>query len=115
MEKNAWPKRPKIILGTPANTSIVLFINIDNLPFLETYSFKKTAEARPIGTEANIHTPKIRKVDTKIVPIPPSLPELDGASSKKVSFTCINPENNICQMIQININKTIKELKFTRT
>src|SRR4051812_1471935 len=80
LQKNAFPKTPNTMEGTPARTSRLSRITRAIRKLAGTHSARRTAVPREMGSETAIQIPTIIVVDTRIGAIPPSRPERLGAS-----------------------------------
>lgn len=90
-QKNALPKSPNTIDGTPPSTSSDVRIQRASFDFPVWSSARKIAVPTPSGMVASMQTPIINRVDTIIGAMPPDLPESVGCSVRNVQFTCANP------------------------
>jgi hypothetical protein len=109
LQKNALPKRPKTIDGTPARMSRLRRIIRANRLWPEENSARRTAVPILMGKDAARQTAKIKDVETRIVLIPPRRPTFSGGVVRNVQETWVTP----CQMMSPTIHQNVAVTRAT--
>src|SRR5688572_27894908 len=91
MQKKALPKRPNTTDGTAARASRLICTMRPSRLRCGSNSDRNTATPTASGTAMARQTIKIRKVETRIGPMPPARPAFSGASVTNDQEICPNP------------------------